>query len=58
MAVVAWSLGRSAVIDPPTSLLALVSAVLLIRFRLNSLWLVLGGALTGLLVCAIRSYLA
>ncbi len=58
MAVVAWSLGRSAVIDPPTSLLALVSAVLLIRFRLNSLWLVLGGALIGLLVCAIRSYLA
>ena len=52
MAVVTWSLGRSAVIDLPTSLLAAGSAVLLIRFRLNSLWLVLGGALIGLLVCA------
>jgi chromate transporter len=54
MAVVAWSLGRSAVIDLPTALLASGSAVLLIRFRLNSLWLVLGGALIGLLVCAIQ----
>ncbi len=52
MAVVAWSLGRGAVIDLPTSLLASGSAILLIRFRLNSLWLVLGGALIGLLVCA------
>jgi chromate transporter len=53
MAVVTWSLGCGAVIDLPTSLLAAGSAVLLIRFRLNSLWLVLGGALIGLLVCAI-----
>ncbi len=58
MAVVAWSLGRGAVIDLPTALLASGSAVLLIRFRLNSLWLVLGGALAGLLVWAIRPYLA
>jgi chromate transporter len=57
MAVVTWSLGRGALIDIPTSLLAAGSAVLLIRFRLNSLWLVLGGALIGLLVCAIRHYL-
>ncbi len=54
MAVVAWSLGRGAVVDLPTSLLAAGSAFLLIRFRLNSLWLVLGGALIGLLVGAIR----
>jgi len=54
MAVVAWSLGRGALIDLPTSLLAAGSAFLLIRFRLNSLWLVLGGALIGLLVGAIR----
>ena len=58
MAVVTWSLGRGAVIDLPTALLASGSAVLLIRFRLNSLWLVLGGALIGLLVCAIRHCLA
>ncbi|MGD0274752.1 MAG: chromate efflux transporter [Syntrophales bacterium] len=54
MAVVTWRLGRNAIIDPITALLALGSAVLLIRFRLNSLWLVLGGALIGLLVFVIR----
>ncbi len=54
MAVVIWHLGRDAIMDLPTALLALVSAVLLIRFRLNSLWLVLGGALIGFLVYAIR----
>ncbi len=48
MAVVTWSLGRGAVMDLPTFLLASGSAVVLIRFRLNSLWLVLGGALIGM----------
>ena len=50
MASVTYRLGRDAVIDLPTALLALGSAVLLVRFRLNSLWLVLGGALIGFLV--------
>jgi chromate transporter len=50
MASVTYSLGRDAVIDLPTALLALGSAVLLVRFRLNSLWLVLGGTLIGFLV--------
>ncbi len=50
MASVTYSLGRDAVIDLPTALLALGSAVLLVRFRLSSLWLVLGGALIGFLV--------
>ena len=54
MAVVTWRLGRDAVIDLPTALLAIGSAVLLIRFRLNSLWLVLGGGLIGLLIYALR----
>ena len=54
MAVVTWRLGRDAIIDPVTASLALGSAVLLIRFRLNSLWLVMGGALIGLLVFVIR----
>ncbi|RJR36060.1 MAG: chromate efflux transporter [Deltaproteobacteria bacterium] len=47
MAVVAWFLGRAAVIDVTTVLLAVGSAVLLLRFRLNSAWLVLGGAIVG-----------
>jgi chromate transporter len=56
MAVVTWHLGRDAVFDLPTALLVLGSAVLLVRFRLNSLWLVLGGAFIGLLVYAIKTY--
>ena len=56
MAVVTWSLGRDAVIDLPTGLAAIASAILLIRFRLNSLWLVLGGAIMGWLVYVITTY--
>ncbi|MHB1033437.1 MAG: chromate efflux transporter [Pirellulales bacterium] len=48
MAVVTWYLGRAAILDFPTALLAVVSAILLIRFRVNSLWLILGGAMLGL----------
>jgi chromate transporter len=47
MAVVTFFLGRAALIDLPSALLALVSALLLFRFRLNSAWLVLGGAVAG-----------
>lgn len=50
MAVVTWRLGRDALTDLPTVLLALGSAFLLIRWRVNSLWLVLGGAVIGLLL--------
>jgi len=50
MTVVTWRLGRDAIIDLPTALATIASAVLLMRFRLNSLWLVLGGAIIGLMV--------
>lgn len=48
MAVVSYQLGRSAIVDWITALLAIVSLVLLVRFRTNSAWLVLGGALLGI----------
>jgi len=48
MAVVTWQLGRAAVVDMTTAVLALASALLLLRFRLNSAWLVLAGGLVGL----------
>lgn len=48
MAAVTWQLGRAAVVDWLTALLALIAAVLLWRFKLNSAWLVLGGALVAL----------
>jgi chromate transporter len=50
MAVVTWQLGRAAILDVTTVLLAILSAILLIRFRINSAWLVLGGAAVGILV--------
>jgi chromate transporter len=49
MAVVAWQLGRAAIVDVPTALLALGSVVLLLRFRVNATWLVLAGAALGLI---------
>ena len=53
MAVVTFVLARAAIVDVPTALLAAASAFLLVRFRLNSAWLVLGGALVGLGVVAL-----
>lgn len=47
MAVVTWQLGRVAIVDWVTVALALVSGFLLFRFRVNSAWLVLGGAVVG-----------
>ena len=54
MFVVTYQLGRAAVIDVPTLVLALVSAIALFRFRLNSAWLILGGAIVGLVLSAAR----
>lgn len=54
MFVVTYQLGRAAVFDVPTIVLALVSGVALFRFHLNSAWLMLGGALLGLLLSALR----
>src|SRR5206468_1940555 len=48
MAVVTWQLGWAVMVDLTTAALALASAVLLLRFRLNSAWLVLAGGLVGL----------
>ena len=52
MAAVAIQLGRSAIVDVPAAVLAVISALVLIRYRPNSAWLVLGGAVIG----AVRSY--
>lgn len=49
MAAVTLELGRAALIDWLTVALAGVAAVLLIRYRVNSAWLVLAGAMIGLL---------
>jgi hypothetical protein len=51
MATVTWHLGRSALVDWLTIVIALVSLFLLLRFRVNTFWLVLAGALAGLGKC-------
>jgi chromate transporter len=48
MAVVTVQLGHAAVVDLPTAVLGIVSAVLLLRIKVNSTWIVLGGGLAGL----------
>ena len=50
MIVVTYQLGRAALIDMQTVLLALLAAVVLMRFRINSAWLVVGGAAAGLIL--------
>ena len=50
MAAVTWQLGRVAIVDTTAAALALIALALLLRFRLNSAWLVLGGAAVGALL--------
>ena len=49
MAAVTIRLGQAALVDTITVGLALVAALLLIRYKINSAWLVLGGGVLGLL---------
>jgi chromate transporter len=49
MAAVTWQLGRSALPDLRSAAVAVAALVLLLRFRINSAWLVLGGGVIGLL---------
>jgi len=50
MTVVTWQLGRASIRDCPTLGFAVLSAILLLRFRLNSAWLIGVGATAGLLL--------
>jgi chromate transporter len=47
MGMVAWQLGRAAIIDLPTGVIALISAALLLRFRVNSAWLIAAAGAFG-----------
>jgi len=48
MAVVTAQLARAAVVDLTTLGLAVLAAILLLHWKVNSAWLVLGGAVVGL----------
>ena len=45
--VVAWQLGRAAIVDVPTLVIAIVSTALLLRFRVNSAWLIVTAGAFG-----------
>ena len=50
MAGVTWQLARSAIVDVFSAALAAIAAVILLRWKINSAWLVLGAALIALLL--------
>jgi chromate transporter len=54
MALVTWQLGRAAIVDWVTAGLAVASAVLVASTRVNSAWLVAGGAAAGALANLFR----
>ena len=54
MAVVTWQLGRAAVVDVSSGVIAIASAALLATRRVNAAWLVLAGGLVGIAVAALR----
>lgn len=54
MAVVTAQLARAALVNWLACALAAVSAVLLIRFKVNSTWLIVGGALLGLFLQSVQ----
>lgn len=47
MVVVTWYLGRTALIDKTTIGLAILSGIVLIRFKVNSTWLIAAGGIVG-----------
>jgi chromate transporter len=54
MAAVTLRLAPAALIDWPAALIALAAAFLLFRLRINSAWLVAGGAIAGAVLSAVR----
>ena len=48
MAGVTFQLGRASLFDFTTIAIAAISAVALLRYRINSVWLILGGAILGI----------
>lgn len=54
MAYVGAQFTRAALVNVPATVLALIGAVLVFRYKVNSAWLVLGGALAGILFQILR----
>jgi chromate transporter len=54
MAAVTWQLGRASLTDPISIVIATVAFVLMVWLKVNSTWLIIGGALIGLLSTKFR----
>lgn len=54
MAAVTIQLSFSSLTDLSTTLIAVVSLVLLLRYKINTTWLIAGGALVGLILSMLR----
>lgn len=50
MAGVTWRLGRATIVDPLAAAIAVGALVLLVRFKVNVVWLVVGGGAVGLAI--------
>jgi chromate transporter len=50
MAVVGWPFARAAIVNVPAIVLMIVSAMLVLRYKVSSAWLVLGGAIAGIVL--------
>ncbi len=53
MAAVTLQVGRASLVDWPTILLALVATLVLLRYKVNSTWLVLAGGIAGIVIHAL-----
>jgi len=54
MVTVTWEIARAALVDGVTIALAVVGAVLLVRFKINSAWLIVVAALIGVAASLLR----
>ncbi len=54
MAAVTFQLASTSLTDLLTAVMAVTSLILLLRYKINSTWLIAGGALTGFIISFIR----
>jgi chromate transporter len=50
MAVVAWQLGKASITDWLTISILIVSLIVILRFKVNSAWLILAAGVAGWIV--------
>lgn len=54
MAAVTFQIASTSLIDFPTAAITIISLALLLRYKINSTWLIAGGAIIGFIISLIR----